>query len=209
MTEEIFDTEEAIPETPEVVPRSSSVIEFHRPHLRFYKDPESDPNQGKLILEPLQKGYGQTMGLSLKTVLVSQMPGQCIKRVRVEGLDHRYSRIKGIKEPLRVILMNFSRIIIRAADPLEIGRYELSLRWPAEGPVPDPISTSKGEVLYPLTARYITGTPLVACDGGQAPLAVVNPEGIICHLEDPGAKLDMTLIVESGVGYVKIGRAHV
>lgn len=134
---------------------------------------KKDSNHSILTIKPLEKGYGHTVGNSLRRVLLSSLPGAAITKVRIEGADHQFSTIEGVKEDVIDLLLNLKQIRIKA-DSAEKGLLRLE-------------ANKAGEV---------TAVDL-ECEAG---FEVVNPKQHIASLED-GAKLSMELTVESGVGY--------
>lgn len=164
------------------------MIEFHKPELRFFRDVTKDNNQGKLVLEPLQRGYGQTLGQAIRSVLITAMPGVCIRRVKIAGIDHRFSAVPGVKEKVRQILLNLNKVIFATAVQGDKGTHELKLTVSA---------SSGGET--EVTAGNFSGAPL---EGETPALRVVNPDALVCTFVDAKAKFDMTVEVTSGRGYV-------
>ncbi|MEA2056939.1 MAG: DNA-directed RNA polymerase subunit alpha [Patescibacteria group bacterium] len=134
---------------------------------------KKDSNHSILTIKPLEKGYGHTVGNSLRRVLLSSLPGAAITKVRIEGADHQFSTIKGVKEDVINLLLNLKQIKIKA-DGAEEGLLRIEL-------------DEAGEV----TAADLE------CEAG---FEIVNPKQHIATL-DKGGKLSMELTVESGVGY--------
>ena len=72
---------------------------------------EVAPGRSKIILEPLERGYGHTLGNALRRILLSSMPGCAITEVKIEGVAHEYSEIEGVKEDVVEILLKLNRYV--------------------------------------------------------------------------------------------------
>jgi DNA-directed RNA polymerase subunit alpha len=138
----------------------------------------SEPNYGKFEIEPLERGYGVTLGNALRRVLLSSIPGAAITSVRIEGVLSEFEPIPGVKEDTIHFLLNLKNVAIRIHSEQLRDRY--SLRLQVQGP---------GRV----TAADI-----------QAPMDVeiVNPELYLATLSDASARLNVDITVEVGRGYV-------
>jgi DNA-directed RNA polymerase subunit alpha len=138
----------------------------------------SEPNYGKFEIEPLERGYGVTLGNALRRVLLSSIPGAAITSVRIEGVLSEFEPIPGVKEDTIHFLLNLKNVAIRIHSEQLRERY--SLRLQVQGP---------GRV----TAADI-----------QAPMDVeiVNPELYLATLSDASARLNADITVEVGRGYV-------
>jgi DNA-directed RNA polymerase subunit alpha len=138
----------------------------------------SEPNYGKFEIEPLERGYGVTLGNALRRVLLSSIPGAAITSVRIEGVLSEFEPIPGVKEDTIHFLLNLKNVAIRIHSEQLRERY--SLRLQVQGP---------GRV----TAADI-----------QAPMDVeiVNPELYLATLSDASARLNVDITVEVGRGYV-------
>jgi DNA-directed RNA polymerase subunit alpha len=136
---------------------------------------------GKFALDPLDKGYGHTLGASLRRVLLSSIEGVAITAVQVQGVQHEFSMIPGVVEDMMEIVLNLKELPIRSLD----GRLE--------GPVSARID-KQGE-------GRITGADV------QLPpnLQIVSPEKVIATLTREDARFDAVLTIESGKGYVPSG----
>ena len=131
------------------------------------------PNRSRIVLEPLERGFGHTLGNALRRILISSMPGSAITEVTIDGVLHEYSTIDGVQEDVVNILLNLKDIAIRMS-----GAHEAMLTVSKQGPCE-------------LTAGDIQLTHGVE---------ILNPELVIAHLNENG-KLNMTLKVERGVGF--------
>ncbi len=142
-----------------------------KPCVRYIPEGE---NYGRFVVEPLERGYGATLGNSLRRVLLSSLHGAAVTSVRVEGVPHEFSTIPGILEDMLQITLNIKELVLRShsEEPKTISLH-------AKG---------KGEV----KAKDIKH---------DAEIEVVNPDLIIATLEG-GAKLDMEMVIEKGKGFV-------
>ncbi len=135
---------------------------------------ESNRNIATLTVEPLERGFGLTLGNSLRRVLLSSLQGAAVTSIQVEGVLHEFSSIPGVREDVTDIILNIKGLALRSHT--DVPR---KVRLRADGP---------GVV----TAKQIeTG----------ADVEVMNPDLIICTL-DNGARLSMELTVETGRGYI-------
>jgi DNA-directed RNA polymerase subunit alpha len=134
-----------------------------------------DPaRKAKLIAEPLERGFGMTLGNALRRVLLSSLRGTAITSVQIDGVVHEFSSIKGVREDVTDIVLNIKGVaLVMHAD----GPKRMTLR--AQGP---------GEV----TAGEIQA---------GADIEILNPEQVLCTLDD-GAEIRMEFTVENGKGYV-------
>lgn len=136
---------------------------------------------GKFVVEPLDKGYGQTLGASLRRVLLTSIEGVAITAIQVQGVQHEFSTLPGVVEDMMEIVLNLKEIAIKALS----GRLE--------GPVAARID-KQGE-------GRITGADV------QLPsnLQIVSPEKPIATLSRGEARFDAVLTIELGKGYVPSG----
>ena len=131
------------------------------------------PFHAKVTLEPLERGFGHTLGTTLRRILLSSMPGAAIVETKIDGVLHEYSSISGVQEDVVEIMLNLKGIAIKLH-----GREEVTLRLSKKGP-----------------------GPVLAGDIEQEhDVEIVNPEHVIAHLNDSGT-LNMTMKVVLGRGY--------
>ena len=88
------------------------MIEIEKPRIECIEGP-SDESYGKFIVEPLERGYGMTLGNSLRRVLLSSLPGTAVTRIKIAGIQHEFSTIPGITEDVTEIVLNVKGIIAR------------------------------------------------------------------------------------------------
>lgn len=141
-------------------------------------DLTADGTYGKFVVEPLERGYGTTLGNSLRRVLLSSLPGYAITSVKIDGVLHEFSTIDGVKEDVTEIVLNLKGVILKIH-----GDADKTLYVDASG---------KGTV----TAGDIKA---------DSDVEILNPEHVIANLED-GAVLKMELTADKGRGYVSAER---
>lgn len=141
-------------------------------------DLTADGTYGKFVVEPLERGYGTTLGNSLRRVLLSSLPGYAITSVKIDGVLHEFSTIDGVKEDVTEIVLNLKGVILKIHG---------------DGPKTIYIDASgKCEV----TAGDIKA---------DSDVEILNPEHLIATLEE-GAALKMELTCDKGRGYVSAER---
>lgn len=133
---------------------------------------------GKFVLEPLERGYGQTIGNALRRVLLSSIQGAAIAAVRIDKVFHEFAPIPGVKEDTTELLLNLKDVALRSN--LEAPFDELVARLDVKGP------------------GRVTAGDIIAPEG----LEVVNPEAYIATISDANASLTMDLFIGWGAGYV-------
>jgi DNA-directed RNA polymerase subunit alpha len=141
---------------------------------------ELKKDYGKFVLEPLERGYGQTIGNALRRVLLSSIQGAAICAVRIEKVFHEFAPIPGVKEDATQLLLNLHDVAIRFDDSLVGTEVDKVLRIEVKGP---------GKV----------HAADIQCPDG---VSVANPDVYLATISDPDATLAMDLYVGWGVGYV-------
>jgi len=149
------------------------MIEIEKPRIECIETP-NDEAYGKYVVEPLERGYGTTLGNSLRRVLLSSLPGTAVTSIKIAGVQHEFSTIPGVKEDVTEIVLNVKGIIARLHS---------------DGPKTVYIEAS-GEC-------EITAGDIKA-DGE---VEILNPDKHIATL-GPDASLSMELVVSHGRGYV-------
>ena len=150
-----------------------SVTEFLKPHLVNIEQISS--THAKVTLEPLERGFGHTLGNALRRILLSSMPGCAVTEVEIDGVLHEYSSKEGVQEDILEVLLNLKGLAVKVQDKDDI------------------ILTLNKSGIGPVTAGDITH------DGG---VEIVNPNHVICHLTDKNATISMRIRVQRGRGYV-------
>ncbi|MCB0322338.1 MAG: DNA-directed RNA polymerase subunit alpha [Bdellovibrionales bacterium] len=140
---------------------------------------DGQPRYGKFVAGPLERGYGTTIGNSLRRILLSSLPGAAITSVRIDGVKHEFSTVPGCIEDVTEIILNLKEVIIDIGD-----KDEVTLRLDAKGPVE-------------VKASMIQGDPSVR---------VINPDHHIASLNTEG-ELHIELTAKVGRGYV-VAESH-
>jgi len=149
-----------------------SVTEFLKPRLVDIEQVSS--THAKVTLEPLERGFGHTLGNALRRILLSSMPGCAVTEVEIDGVLHEYSTKEGVQEDILEILLNLKGLAVRVQ-----GKDEVILTLNKSG-------------IGPVTAADITH------DGD---VEIVKPQHVICHLTE-NAAISMRIKVQRGRGYV-------
>ncbi|MBE0467647.1 MAG: DNA-directed RNA polymerase subunit alpha [Candidatus Desulforudis sp.] len=154
------------------------MLEIEKPRIDCV-DTDPEGVYGKFVVEPLERGYGTTLGNSLRRVLLASLPGAAVTAVKIEGVLHEFSSIPGVREDVTELILNLKSLRLKFHGEEE----EKLIRIEAEG---------AGEI----TANDIIADPDVE---------ILNPELHIATLE-PDARLFMELTVGRGRGYVPAER---
>lgn len=92
------------------------MIEIEKPRIECFEDNE-DGSYGKFVVEPLERGYGITLGNSLRRILLSSLPGTAVTTVKIAGVQHEFSTVPGVKEDVTEIILNIKGIIAKVHSP--------------------------------------------------------------------------------------------
>ncbi len=133
-----------------------------------------DKTKAKIIAEPLEKGYGLTLGNSLRRILLSSIRGSAVTAVQIDGVLHEFTSIKGVREDVTDIVLNIKSLALKSQTEVP-KKLVLDVKGPGE-----------------IKANKITES---------SDIEILNPDLIICHL-DENTKFHMELTVNSGKGYV-------
>lgn len=150
-----------------------SVTEFLKPRLVDIEQVNS--TRAKVTLEPLERGFGHTLGNALRRILLSSMPGCAVTEVEIDGVLHEYSAKEGVQEDIIEILLNLKGLAVRL--------------------------DGKDEVLLTLT-KSGAGPVLAGDIQHDGDVEIKNPEHVICHLTGTNSEISMRIKVERGRGYV-------
>ena len=149
------------------------MIEIEKPKIECVEQ-NAENTYGKFVVEPLERGYGITLGNSLRRILLSSLPGVAVTSVKIEGVLHEFSTVPGVKEDVSEIILNLKSLAAKIyADGPKIVRVE------AQGP------------------GTVTAGDIIA----DADVEILNPDLHIATLEDD-AKLLMEISLAKGRGYV-------
>ncbi|KRM04893.1 MAG: DNA-directed RNA polymerase subunit alpha [Liquorilactobacillus ghanensis] len=147
------------------------MIEFEKPKIHKI---EESPNFGKFIVEPLERGYGTTLGNSLRRILLSSLPGAAITNIQIDGVLHEFSTIKGVREDVTQIILNLKKVALKI-DSEEDQALEID--------VTGPLDVTAGDIQ------------------GSAEVEVLNKHLYLCSVAE-GASLHVRMNANKGRGYV-------
>lgn len=147
--------------------------QFERANFEV-KDYVESENYGKFVIEPLARGFGQTIGNALRRVLLSSLPGGAVYSIRIDGVYHEFTAIPGIVEDVTAMILNIKGLIMKIDDD-EVYTLRISKRGP--------MRVTAGDIECPTN------------------VTILNPELEICTLEEGGV-LEMELYARNGRGYV-------
>ena len=147
------------------------MIEFEKQNI--HKVEETD-NYGKFVVEPLERGYGTTLGNSLRRVMMASLPGAAITSIQIDGVLHEFSTVQGVTEDVTQIILNLKKVSLKIESE-DAKDLELDVKGPAE-----------------VTAGDIQG------DGD---VTILNPDLHIATVAD-GAELHIMMTADKGRGYV-------
>lgn len=149
------------------------MLNFEKPIYKITDYVESN-NYGKFELEPLERGFGTTIGNALRRVMLSSMPGSAIVAVRIEGVMHEFQTMEGIVEDVTSIVLNLKNIVVKTNNE-EVHKAHLLVE----------------------EDRVVTAADIVT----DSDVEIMNPDQVIATVSK-GGKLDMEFIIASGRGYV-------
>lgn len=147
------------------------MIEFEKPNITKV---DESTNYGKFVVEPLERGYGTTLGNSLRRILLSSLPGAAVSSIQIDGVLHEFSTIDGVLEDVTQIILNIKKLALKMNTD-EDKNIEIDVNGPAK-----------------VTAADIVADPDVG---------VLNPEQYICTVAD-GGHFHVRMTVKKGRGYV-------
>ena len=152
------------------------MFEFKNPNIEIDEISE-DKKYGRFIVEPLERGYGITLGNSLRRIMLSSLPGAAVSQVRIDGVLHEFSTIPGVREDVSEIIMNLKELAII-----------------------DDSSDNEPKKAYIEAAGecVVTGADIQA----GSDITIVNRDLVIANLSGADAKLSMELTITKGRGYV-------
>ena len=155
------------------------MIKFEKPEYKISEYNETS-NYGKFELEPLERGFGTTIGNALRRVMLSSLPGSAIKSVKIDGVLHEFQKIDGVREDVTEIILNLKKLVVKNYTEED---KKLYLNVEKEGVV---------------TAADITP---------NADVEIINKDLVICELAK-GGSINMEIVISNGRGYVdaKINR---
>lgn len=156
------------------------MFEFEKPKIEIVET--SDDNKyGKFVIEPLERGYGITLGNSLRRIMLSSLPGTAVSHVKIKGVLHEFSSIPGVKEDVTEIIMNIKNVVIKNnSDTFE-----------------------PKQAYIDVVGERVVKAGDIKVDGD---IEIVNPDLVIANLSGSDAKLEMELTIANGRGYVSLDK---
>ncbi|MCI6019989.1 MAG: DNA-directed RNA polymerase subunit alpha [Clostridiales bacterium] len=152
------------------------MFDFEKPKIEIAQ--LSDDNRyGRFVVEPLERGYGTTLGNSLRRIMLSSLPGAAVSHVKIDGVVHEFSSIPGVKEDVTEIVMNIKSLAIKNSSDTNEPKVAY-IEYEGEGVV---------------TAADIQADP---------DIEILNPDQVIATLSGTDSKLYMELTITKGRGYV-------
>jgi DNA-directed RNA polymerase subunit alpha len=139
------------------------------------KNTKTQGNYASYDIEPLEAGYGMTLGNALRRVLLSSLPGAAVTSIRIDGVQHEFQDIPHVMEDVTEIVLNVKKLRLRSFSD-----HAVSMRLEVSG------------------ERVVTAADIMA----PSTIEIVNPDLYIATLDNENARLDMELVIESGKGYV-------
>ena len=149
------------------------MLNFEKPIYKLTDYVENN-NFGKFELEPLERGFGITIGNALRRIMLSSMPGSAVTSVKIDGVLHEFQKIDGVREDVMNIILNIKTLVLKNYSS---EKKVIRLTASTEGPV------TAGDIEH------------------DADIEIVNPDLVICNLVK-GGKIDIEMTVENGRGYV-------
>ncbi len=148
------------------------MIEIEKPTIEcIYSD--TDKNYGKFIVEPLERGYGTTLGNSLRRILLSSLPGAAVTSIKIDGILHEFSTVPGVKEDVTAIILNLKKLSVRLNG-----------------------DTPKRAIINAVGPKEVTAADIIS----DSDVEIFNPELHIATL-DENATLVMEINLANGRGY--------
>lgn len=153
------------------------MFEFEKPKIEITEISE-DKRYGRFVVGPLERGYGITLGNSLRRIMLSSLPGAAVSQIHIEGIEHEFSSIPGVKEDVTEIIMNIKSLAIKNNSSTDEPKTAY-IDFAGEGIV---------------TAADIKVDP---------DIEILNPEQVIATLSGgPKSKLSMEMTITKGRGYI-------
>ncbi len=153
------------------------MFDFEKPRIEI-SEISDDKRYGRFVVEPLERGYGTTLGNSLRRIMLSSLPGAAVSQVKIDGVLHEFSSIPGVKEDVTEIIMNIKNLAIKNNS-----------------------TTNESKIAY----IEFSGEGVVTAGDIQADqdIEILNPDLVIAHLNGGAdSKLYMELTITKGRGYV-------
>lgn len=156
------------------------MFEFEKPKIEIVEI--SDDNKyGRFVVEPLERGYGTTLGNSLRRIMLSSLPGAAVSHIKIKGILHEFSSVPGMKEDVTELVMNIKELIIKNNS----------------------LTNEPKQAYIDVVGDRVVRASDIHVDGD---IEIINPDLVIANLSGPDAKLDMELTISNGRGYAGADR---
>ena len=156
------------------------MIEIEKPRIECIENPDNEA-YGKYVVEPLERGYGTTLGNSLRRILLSSLPGTAVTTIKIAGIQHEFSTIPGVKEDVTEIVMNVKSLAIR---------------------------DNSGNEEPKLAVIEFTGTGVITGADVQvsSEVEIINKDQVIATVSENSDKIVIELVITNGRGFVGADR---
>lgn len=152
------------------------MFDFERPNITI-EEISDDKKYGRFVVEPLERGYGITLGNSLRRIMLSSLPGAAVSQIKIDGVQHEFSTIPGVKEDVTEIVMNIKSLAIRNTSETDEPKTAY-IEYEGEG---------------------VVRASDIQCDQD---IHIMNPDQVIATLSGKKTKLFIELTITKGRGYV-------
>lgn len=152
------------------------MFDFERPNITV-EEISDDNKYGRFVVEPLERGYGITLGNSLRRIMLSSLPGAAVSQIKIDGVQHEFSTIPGVKEDVTEIVMNIKSLAIRNTSETDEPKTAY-IEYEGEG---------------------VVRASDIQCDQD---ITIMNPDQVIATLSGKKTKLFIELTITKGRGYV-------
>ena len=148
------------------------MFDFNKPNIEI-AEISDDKKYGRFVVEPLERGYGLTLGNSLRRIMLSSLVGTAVSSIKIEGVLHEFSSIPGVKEDVTNIILNLKQVRFKqVVEEFENEKVSITVENSTE--------FKAGDI-----GKYLTG------------FEVLNPDLVICHL-DAKASMQIDLTINKG-----------
>jgi len=160
-----------------IIPDSGKITFMVNPIFKV-KEEKIAENHSEFTIEPLESGYGHTLGNALRRTLLTSIPGAAVTSIKISGVKHKFSTIPGVKENVVDLLLNVKGLNFRLLDSSDKGKVSLSVKG----------------------SKEITGADFDLPEN----IEIINKDHYVASINDKKAKLEMELTVEQGLGYSSV-----
>ena len=155
------------------------MMEIEKPRMTVEEQGDNNYSECKVVVEPLERGFGVTLGNALRRVLLSSLPGVACVGINIEGVKNEFSTIEGVREDVTEIILNIKRLALKTSVSDRDASFRRTVIIDKEGPC------------------VVRAKDIIA----DADIEILKPDSYICEI-DNGGHLRMELIIGCGRGYV-------